>query len=88
MLDYDFFEALVQLTGNRLLGVFSNLVRDVYLRTPERFVGLYKRGVFDPGLHRKAVNAIRAKNARAAGDAMRAHAATALKAHDEEEEQR
>lgn len=83
VLDYDFFEALVQLTGNRLLVVFSNLVRDVYLRSPDRFLGLYRKGVFDPSLHRKAVNAIRAKNARAAGDAMRAHAATALNAEEE-----
>jgi len=79
VLDYDFFDALVQLTGNRLLGAFSSLVRDVYLRSPDRFVALYRRGVFDPALHRKAVNAIRAKNGRAAGDAMRAHAATALR---------
>ncbi len=83
VLDYDFFEALVQVTGNRLLVVFSNLVRDVYLRSPDRFLGLYKKGVFDPSLHRRAVNAIRAKNARAAGDAMRAHAATALNAEEE-----
>lgn len=83
VLDYDFFEALVQLTGNRLLAVFSNLVRDVYLRAPDRFLGLYKKGVFDASLHRKAVLAIRAKNARAAGDAMRAHAATALRTVEE-----
>lgn len=78
--DYDFFEALVLLTGNRLLVVFSKLVRDVYLSTPERFVDLYQKGVFDPSLHRKAVTAIRSRNGRAAADAMRAHAATALKA--------
>lgn len=82
--DYDFFELLVQITGNRLLVVFSNLVRDVYLRSPERFLPLYKKGVFDPSLHRKAVTAIRAKNPRAAGDAMRAHAASALNAKEEE----
>ncbi|MBL8956452.1 MAG: FadR family transcriptional regulator [Myxococcaceae bacterium] len=86
VLDYDFFDALVALTGNRLLAVFSSLVRDVYLRTPERFVSLYRRGVFDVGNHEKAVSAIRSKNARAAGDAMRAHAATALKAHEKEQQ--
>jgi GntR family transcriptional repressor for pyruvate dehydrogenase complex len=84
VLDYDFFEALVGLTGNRLLAVFAKLVRDVYLRAPERFLPLYKRGVFDPSLHKKAVRAIRAKDSRGAGDAMRAHAATALRTVEEE----
>ena len=83
VLDYDFFEALVQISGNRLLVVFSNLVRDFYLRAPERFLSLYKKGVFDPSLHRKALDAIRAHAARAAGDAMRAHAATALHAEED-----
>jgi DNA-binding FadR family transcriptional regulator len=79
-LDYDFFDALVQISGNRLLGLFSNVVRDVYMKTPERFLGLYARGVFDPAHHRRALEGIRAKNPRAAGDAMRAHAATAMEA--------
>jgi DNA-binding FadR family transcriptional regulator len=79
-LDYDFFDALVKITGNRLLGLFSNVVREVYMKAPGRFVGLYGRDVFDPGNHRRALAAIRAGNARAAGDAMRAHAKAALEA--------
>jgi len=79
-LDYDFFEALVQITGNRPLLLFANVVRGVYLRGRQRFLGLYAREVFDPGLHRRAVDAIRARDPQAAGAAMRQHAATALAA--------
>lgn len=78
-LDYEFFEELVRISGNRILLLVSNVVRDVYLRGKERFAALYARGVFDPVHHRRAVEAIRSRDARAAGDAMRAHAATALR---------
>jgi GntR family transcriptional repressor for pyruvate dehydrogenase complex len=77
-LDYDFFEALVQITGNRPLLLFANVVRGVYLRGRERFLGLYSKDVFDPLLHERAVDAIRAGDAQAAGAAMREHATTAL----------
>ena len=77
-LDYDFFEALLQITGNRPLLLFSNVVREVYLRGRERFLGLYAKDVFDPRHHQRAVEAIRRKDAAAAGAAMRAHAQTAL----------
>lgn len=83
VLDYEFFEQLVGSTGNRLLEVFSQLVREVYLRAPERFVGLYRRGVFDLTLHQRAVAAIRQRNARPAGEAMREHAATAMRTYAE-----
>lgn len=77
-LDYDFFQALVDITGNRLLRLFTNVVRDIYERGRERFLPLYARDVFDPAHHRRAVEAIRAGDAAGAGAAMRAHAATAL----------
>jgi DNA-binding FadR family transcriptional regulator len=79
-LDYDFFDALVKITGNRLLGLFSNVVREVYMKAPGRFLALYSKDSFNPAHHRRALEAIRSRNARAAGDAMRAHAATALEA--------
>ena len=79
-LDYSFFEALVQITGNRPLLLFANVVRGVYLRGRRRFLGLYARDVFDPVLHRRAVDAIRARDPVKAGAAMREHAATALSA--------
>ena len=77
-LDYDFFEQLVLISGNQLLALFSKVVRDIYFRAPERFLPLYRSDVFDPGHHRRAVAAIRAKDSKAAGDAMRAHAASAM----------
>jgi len=79
-LDYEFFEALVQITGNRPLLLFANVVRGVYLRGRSRFLGLYAREVLDPRLHLRAVEAIRAHDPQAAGAAMREHAATALSA--------
>lgn len=79
-LDYDFFEQLVLITGNQLLALLARVVRDIYFRAPERFLPLYRRNVFDPAHHRRAVAAIRARDALAAGDAMRAHAASALPA--------
>jgi DNA-binding FadR family transcriptional regulator len=77
-LDYDFFEALVQISGNRPLLLFSNVVREVYLRGRQRFLGLYAKDVFDPGHHRRAVDAIRRRDPAAASAAMRAHAETAI----------
>jgi len=78
-LDYDFFQTLVGVTGNRVLALLANVVRDVYLRGRERFLPMYGRDVFDASHHRRAVQAIRRRDARAAGEAMRAHAATALR---------
>lgn len=78
-LDYDFFEELVRISGNRILLLVSNVVRDVYLKGRARFAPLYAKGVFDPSHHQRAVEAIRVRDGRAAGEAMRAHAATALK---------
>lgn len=78
-LDYDFFQELVRISGNRLLVLFSNVVRDVYARGHTRFAALYAKGVFDPRHHKRAVEAIRARDASAAGEAMRAHADTAQK---------
>lgn len=78
-LDFQFFELLVLVSGNRLLGLFTRLVREVYVRGRDRFVGMYAPGVLDVSHHRAAVQAIRMRDATAAGAAMRAHAASALK---------
>ena len=82
-LDYDFFEELVTISGNRLLSLLSNMVRDIYMRGRDRFAGMYARGVFDPTNHERAVQAIRDRDPRAAAEAMRAHAATALTSLEE-----
>jgi DNA-binding FadR family transcriptional regulator len=78
-LDYDFFQELVAITGNRLLGLFANVIRDIYLKNKERFAAIYSKDVFDPANHRRAVAAIRARDPAAASSAMRAHAMAALK---------
>lgn len=78
-LDYDFFEQLVLITGNQLLLLFTKVVRDIYFGAPDRFLAMYRPDVFDAGHHRRAVAAIKARDPKAAGDAMRAHADSALK---------
>lgn len=77
-LDFQFFEMLVRVSGNRLLALFTRLVREIYARGRERFAGMYAPGVFRAAHHEAAVRAIRARDARAAGAAMRAHAESAL----------
>lgn len=82
-LDYEFFLELMAISGNQLLNLFGRVVRDVYFQGAERFAGLYRSDVFDPKNHRRAVTAIRERDPRAASDAMRAHAASALRLLEE-----
>lgn len=77
-LDYDFFHELMLISGNQLLSLLSRVVRDVYFQSAERILPLYRADVFDPRHHRRAVAAIRARDAAAAAEAMQAHAASAL----------
>ena len=78
-LDYDFFEALVDITGNRVLALFSNLIREVYARGRERFLPIYGPS-FELANHRAAIDAIRTRRPEAARAAMRAHAMSAIQA--------
>lgn len=78
-LDWKFFEALVAITGNRVLSLIANVMGEVYERNAAVFLPLYERDVFEPAHHGKAVAAIRARNPVAARAAMQAHAATALR---------
>jgi DNA-binding FadR family transcriptional regulator len=77
-LDYAFFEELVRITGNRVLMLIANVVRDVYMGQAQRFVHMYARDAFNPGNHRRAVEAIRRRDPAGAATAMRAHASAAL----------
>jgi GntR family transcriptional repressor for pyruvate dehydrogenase complex len=77
-LDFRFFEMLVRVSGNRLLALFTQLVREIYARGRERFAAMYAPGIFRVAHHEAAVRAIRARDARAAGAAMRAHAESAF----------
>lgn len=76
-LDYDWFQELLRTSGNQLLALFGRVVRDVYFRDASRFLSLYADGVFSAEHHRACIDAIRKRDAQAAGDAMRAHAASA-----------
>lgn len=77
-LDFDFFEELVLISGNRVMSLFTKIVREIYMRGRDRFVGMYDREFFDPNHHKKAVQAIRKRDAHAATAAMKEHAASAF----------
>lgn len=83
-LDYDFFEQLVLITGNQLLLLLAKVVRDIYFRAPDRYLPMYGAGIFEPAHHLRAVAAIKTRDPKTAGDAMRAHAHSALKLAIEE----
>jgi GntR family transcriptional regulator, transcriptional repressor for pyruvate dehydrogenase complex len=78
ILDFDYFQELVNLTGNRVLALFSNTIRHVYLEKPAVFAALYQPGKFDPTPHRRTLAAIAAGDGEAAARAMEAHADVAL----------
>ncbi len=75
--DFDFFEELVQLTGNRVLGLMLHPVRQVYLHNRSTFEIFYQPGKFDPRHHQQALAAIERGDGEAAASAMAAHATTA-----------
>lgn len=77
--DWAFFEALVDLTGNRVLALMANAIRQVYLENRTMFVALYAVGVVDLTDHRAAVEAIAQGDAAAAGAAMARHGERAVR---------
>jgi DNA-binding FadR family transcriptional regulator len=77
VLDFDFFQELVRLTGNRVLGLLTNTIRQVYLERPELFAALYQPG-FDCGPHRRALTALAAGDGAAAAAAMEDYAQRAV----------
>lgn len=76
--DFAFFETMVDMTGNRVLGLLSNAVRHIYLENRALFVLLYAPGAFDLIDHQRAVDAIAAGDPDAAAAAMTACGARAL----------
>lgn len=77
-LDFVFFERLVDLTGNKVLGLLSNAVRTVYLENRALFVAMYTPGLFGTEHHEATVAAIRRGDGAAAADAMGRSARAAL----------
>jgi DNA-binding FadR family transcriptional regulator len=78
--DFDFFEALVALTGNRILAMLAHAVRRVYLENGALFAALYDPDRFDAALHRATVDAVATGDVESAGAAMTAYASGALAA--------
>lgn len=77
-LDFVFFEVMVEMTGNKVLGLLSNAVRSVYLQNRQMFVAMYTPGLFDLTAHEAAVAAIRNRDEVAAARAMETSASAAL----------
>lgn len=75
--DFDFFDALVSMIGNRVLALVMNAIRQVYLQHPELFVNIHQPGQFHPEHHRRLVEALEAGDGAAAGLAMEAYAESA-----------
>lgn len=68
-LDWQFFEILVAMSHNQVLGLLANAIRQVYLENRSLFATLYAGG-FDPAHHRATVAAILARDSVAAEAAM------------------
>ncbi len=77
-LDFAFFEALLQLAGNRVLLLLGNAIRKVYMAHKEHFISLYDPTRFDSHPHRQTVAALVQHDAAAASAAMRCYARRAL----------
>ena len=75
--DFDFFAELARLTGNRVIGLLIEPVRQVYLHNRTIFEALYQPGVFDARHHRRVLDAIERGEAEAASNAMEAYASVA-----------
>lgn len=75
--DFDFFAELAKLTGNRVIGLLIEPVRQVYLHNRAIFELLYRRSVFDAEHHRRVLDAIERGDPEAASTAMEAYASVA-----------
>jgi fatty acid metabolism transcriptional regulator FadR len=72
-LDWAFFERLALASRNRVLGLFTNALGDIYRRNEKHLRFLYRTAELDTRHHEAAVAAIEARDALAAGRAMRAY---------------
>lgn len=77
-LDWDFYEQMVAMTGNRVLAMVSGAVRRVYLENQDLFDSLYPAEGFDAARHRAAFEGVREGDPDRAGEAMGAYAESAL----------
>jgi GntR family transcriptional regulator, transcriptional repressor for pyruvate dehydrogenase complex len=73
-LDYDFFQEMVRLTGNRVLSLLGSALRDAFETHEEVFAPMFEGESFDVSHHRRATKSIGAGNPVAAGKAMESYA--------------
>lgn len=73
-LDFEFYEQMVSMTGNRVLAMVSSAVRRVYLENGDLFRDLFDPVRFDTARHREAWEAVRTRDPERAAAAMEAHA--------------
>lgn len=78
-LDFEFFEQLVSMTGNRVMLLFVNALREIYKQNAKLLLLLYRRLPFDTTNHRLALAAIADGDGEAAGKAMRDYGESALR---------
>jgi DNA-binding FadR family transcriptional regulator len=77
VLDFDFFQALVRLTGNRVLILVMNAIRQVYLHEPKLFDALYTSDTFDIAYHKEVLEAMSAGDSERAGTMLERYASLA-----------
>jgi fatty acid metabolism transcriptional regulator FadR len=73
-LDFDFFERLVKVSGNRVLTLFTNSLREIYLENSKTLLFLYQALPFDISMHRETVDAIERGDSDTAAAAMKQYA--------------
>lgn len=75
--DMAFYQELVGMTGNRVLGLLANAIGQVYLEHPSLFLQIHRPGRFDVRHHREVLEALTRGDGEAAAVAMAAYARTA-----------
>lgn len=71
--DFAFYEQLVVMADNKVMTLFVNAMREIYLHNSEHLIFIYAAQPFDTADHRRAVEAIAAGDEDAAGRAMKAY---------------
>ncbi len=76
--DWDFFEAQVAMSGNSVLALMANAMKQVYEHNRGLFEMIYAAPTFDTSPHREALSAIAAMEPHEAGVAMEAYGRSVL----------
>lgn len=76
--DWDFWECQVAMSGNGVLALLANVLRQVYVQNRALFEVLYANPDFDTSAHRRAVDGIAAQDGPEAAAAMEDHGRSVL----------